>query len=154
MLRLQLKWVVLLNIMLFDEIFECVRINSFFILHFLIALFRVMKVLHEYVQECDEADYYEERAFVPLYRASRGKQMSLIFRFPNHGRWVITMIHPHCSRWIVDWYNASISIKTTKSNWILIRMIDKACSTYACMLLNAMQGHLLFNVWKNNGMTS
>ena len=72
--------------MLFDEIFECVRINSFFILHFLIALFRVMKVLHEYVQECDEADYYEERAFVPLYRASRGKQMSLIFRFPKHGR--------------------------------------------------------------------
>ena len=72
--------------MLFDEIFKCVRITSFFILRFLIALFRVMKVLHEYVQECDEADYYEERAFVPLYRASRGKQMSLIFRFPNHGR--------------------------------------------------------------------
>ena len=48
-------------------------------------LCRVMKVLHEYVHECD-ADYYEERSFVPLYRASRGKQMLLIFRFPNHGR--------------------------------------------------------------------
>ena len=48
-------------------------------------LCRVMKVLHEYVQECD-ADYYEERAFVPLYRASRGKQLTLLFRFPNQGR--------------------------------------------------------------------
>ena len=48
-------------------------------------LCRVMKVLHEYVQECD-VDYSEERAYVPLFRASRGKQMMLIFRFPNQSR--------------------------------------------------------------------
>ena len=37
--------------------------------------------------ECD-ADFCEERTFVPLYRASRGKQLMLLFRFPNQGRQV------------------------------------------------------------------
>ena len=50
-------------------------------------LCRVLKVLHEYVMECD-ADFCEERTFVPLYRASRGKQLMLLFRFPNQGRQV------------------------------------------------------------------
>lgn len=48
-------------------------------------LCRVLKVLHEYVLECD-SDYNEERSFVPLYRASRGKQIGLSIRFPNQGR--------------------------------------------------------------------
>ena len=47
----------------------------------------MLKVLHEYVMECD-ADFCEERTFVPLYRASRGKQLMLLFRFPNQGRQV------------------------------------------------------------------
>ena len=42
-------------------------------------LCRVLKVLHEYVMECD-ADFGEERTFVPLYRAPRGKQIVLLFR--------------------------------------------------------------------------
>ena len=42
-------------------------------------LCRVLKVLHEYVMECD-ADFGEERTFVPLYRAPRGKQIVLMFR--------------------------------------------------------------------------
>jgi ubiquitin carboxyl-terminal hydrolase 9/24 len=48
-------------------------------------LCRVLKVLHEYVQECD-ADFCDERTFVPLFRAPRGKQLVLLFRFPNQGR--------------------------------------------------------------------
>ena len=48
-------------------------------------LCRVLKVLHEYVQECD-ADFCDERTLVPLFRASRGKQLILLFRFPNQGR--------------------------------------------------------------------
>ena len=52
-----------------------------------IRLCRVLKVLHEYVMECD-SDFCEERTFVPLYRASRGKQLMLLFRFPNQSRQV------------------------------------------------------------------
>ena len=42
-------------------------------------LCRVLKVLHEYVQECD-ADFCDERTMVPLFRAPRGKQLVLLFR--------------------------------------------------------------------------
>ena len=45
-------------------------------------LCRVLKVLHEYVMECD-ADFGEERTFVPLYRAPRGKQIVLLFRLAS-----------------------------------------------------------------------
>ena len=40
------------------------------------------QVLHEYVMECD-ADFIEERTMIPLYRAPRGKQVGLVFRFPT-----------------------------------------------------------------------
>ena len=42
-------------------------------------LCRVLKVLYEYVQECD-ADFCDERTLVPLFRAPRGKQLILLFR--------------------------------------------------------------------------
>ncbi len=51
----------------------------------LTRLCRVLKVLHEYILECD-ADFCEERVFVPLFRASRGKHMTITVRFPNQGR--------------------------------------------------------------------
>ena len=41
----------------------------------LTRLCRVLKVLHEYVMECD-ADFIEERTMIPLFRAPRGKQVS------------------------------------------------------------------------------
>ena len=43
-------------------------------------LCRVLKVLYEYVQECD-ADFCDERTLVPLFRAPRGKQLILLFRY-------------------------------------------------------------------------
>ena len=51
----------------------------------LTRLCRVLGVLHEYVLQCDAA-FAEERILVPLYRASRGRQLSLTVRFPNQGR--------------------------------------------------------------------
>lgn len=49
-------------------------------------LCRVLKVLQKYIMECD-IDYGEERrTLIPLYRASRGKQLSLSIRFPNQSR--------------------------------------------------------------------
>lgn len=46
---------------------------------------RVLKVLREYVGQCD-GDYGEERAILPMARAQRGKQLSLTIRFSNQGR--------------------------------------------------------------------
>lgn len=46
---------------------------------------RVMKVLQEYINECDTA-FPGERKILPLHRAARGKNMSLIIRFVNPGR--------------------------------------------------------------------
>lgn len=51
----------------------------------LTRLCRVLKVLHEYVMECD-AGFCDERTFVPLYRACRGSHMTLSVRFPNQSR--------------------------------------------------------------------
>ncbi|XP_047353087.1 probable ubiquitin carboxyl-terminal hydrolase FAF-X isoform X1 [Vespa velutina] len=50
-----------------------------------IKMCRVMKVLQEYINECDTA-FPEERKILPLHRAARGKHLSLIIRFPNHIR--------------------------------------------------------------------
>ena len=55
-----------------------------------LRLCRVLCVLHEYVSECD-AEYQEERSCIPLYRAARGKQLSLTIRFPNSGHKVEDM---------------------------------------------------------------
>ncbi|KAK0096487.1 hypothetical protein PV326_005319 [Microctonus aethiopoides] len=46
---------------------------------------RVMKVLQEYINECDTA-FPGERKILPLHRAARGKHMSLIIRFITPGR--------------------------------------------------------------------
>lgn len=48
-------------------------------------LCRVLKVLSQYVMRCD-ADFSDERTMIPLFRASRGKQLNLSVRFPNQGR--------------------------------------------------------------------
>uniref|UniRef100_T1IZS4 ubiquitinyl hydrolase 1 n=1 Tax=Strigamia maritima TaxID=126957 RepID=T1IZS4_STRMM len=48
---------------------------------------RVLKVLHEYISECD-GDYGEERNILPMARSFRGKHVSLTIRFPNQGRQV------------------------------------------------------------------
>ncbi|CAG7834571.1 unnamed protein product [Allacma fusca] len=45
---------------------------------------RVLRVLWEYISECD-SDYGEERAFIPLYRAARAKNFSIYVRFPSQG---------------------------------------------------------------------
>ncbi|XP_039724617.1 probable ubiquitin carboxyl-terminal hydrolase FAF-X isoform X5 [Pteropus medius] len=52
-----------------------------------IRMVRVLTVLREYINECD-SDYHEERTILPMSRAFRGKHLSLIVRFPNHGRQV------------------------------------------------------------------
>ncbi|XP_076067071.1 ubiquitin carboxyl-terminal hydrolase-like faf isoform X3 [Oratosquilla oratoria] len=46
---------------------------------------RVLKVLYEYVAECD-GDFGDDRSILPLARASRGKHLSLLIRFPVQGR--------------------------------------------------------------------
>ncbi|XP_033356836.1 probable ubiquitin carboxyl-terminal hydrolase FAF-X isoform X1 [Bombus vosnesenskii] len=46
---------------------------------------RVMKVLQEYINECDTT-FPGERKILPLHRAVRGKHLSLIIRFANPGR--------------------------------------------------------------------
>ncbi|XP_014217217.1 probable ubiquitin carboxyl-terminal hydrolase FAF-X isoform X3 [Copidosoma floridanum] len=46
---------------------------------------RVMKVLQEYLNECDMA-FPGERKILPLHRAARGKHLSLIVRFANPAR--------------------------------------------------------------------
>ncbi|XP_045395018.1 probable ubiquitin carboxyl-terminal hydrolase FAF-X isoform X1 [Lemur catta] len=52
-----------------------------------IRMVRVLTVLKEYINECDN-DYHEERMILPMSRAFRGKHLSLIVRFPNQGRQV------------------------------------------------------------------
>ncbi|EDO35056.1 predicted protein [Nematostella vectensis] len=46
---------------------------------------RCLTVLKEYVAECDD-DHMEERAILPHGRSCRGRHVSLIVRFPSHGR--------------------------------------------------------------------
>ncbi|KAJ8679779.1 hypothetical protein QAD02_015566 [Eretmocerus hayati] len=46
---------------------------------------RVMKVLQEYLNECDTA-FPGERKILPLHRAARGKHLSLIIRFASPAR--------------------------------------------------------------------
>ncbi|XP_046391897.1 probable ubiquitin carboxyl-terminal hydrolase FAF-X isoform X3 [Ischnura elegans] len=50
-----------------------------------IKMCRVMKVLQEYVSECDRV-FVGERKILPLHRACRGKHVSVIVRFSNPGR--------------------------------------------------------------------
>ena len=56
----------------------------------ILRLCRVLCVLVEYVSECD-AEYQEERSCIPLFRAARGKQLTLTVRFPNSGHKVEDM---------------------------------------------------------------
>ena len=46
---------------------------------------RVLKVLYEYISQCD-SDFGEERTILPMTRAFRGIQLMLTIRFPNQGR--------------------------------------------------------------------
>ncbi|KAG1670256.1 putative ubiquitin carboxyl-terminal hydrolase FAF-X [Nymphon striatum] len=48
---------------------------------------RVLKVLYEYVNECD-ADCTDDRSMLPMARAHRGKHVTLTVRFSNQGRQV------------------------------------------------------------------
>ncbi|XP_049853945.1 probable ubiquitin carboxyl-terminal hydrolase FAF-X isoform X1 [Schistocerca gregaria] len=50
-----------------------------------VKMCRVMKVLQEYIGECD-GDFSVERKILPLHRACRGKHLSLLVRFSNPGR--------------------------------------------------------------------
>ncbi|XP_012528213.1 probable ubiquitin carboxyl-terminal hydrolase FAF-X isoform X2 [Monomorium pharaonis] len=50
-----------------------------------IKMCRVMKVLQEYINECDTA-FPGERKILPLHRAARGKHLSLVIRFASPGR--------------------------------------------------------------------
>ncbi|XP_071440611.1 ubiquitin carboxyl-terminal hydrolase 9X isoform X2 [Hetaerina americana] len=50
-----------------------------------VKMCRVMKVLQEYVSECDRV-FIGERKILPLHRACRGKHVSVIVRFSNPGR--------------------------------------------------------------------
>ncbi|XP_043240414.1 probable ubiquitin carboxyl-terminal hydrolase FAF-X isoform X2 [Amphibalanus amphitrite] len=49
------------------------------------VLCRVLKVLREYIVECDK-EYGDERVFLPLFRAYHGKHVSLVIRLPAQGR--------------------------------------------------------------------
>lgn len=53
--------------------------------HESIRMTRVLKVLHEYIHQCD-TDFGEERTILPMSRAFRGVQLQLTIRFPNQGR--------------------------------------------------------------------
>ncbi|XP_026291782.1 probable ubiquitin carboxyl-terminal hydrolase FAF-X isoform X3 [Frankliniella occidentalis] len=50
-----------------------------------VKLCRVMKVLQEYISECDN-DFNGERKILPLQRSCRGKHLTLIVRFSTPGR--------------------------------------------------------------------
>ncbi|XP_023706840.1 probable ubiquitin carboxyl-terminal hydrolase FAF-X isoform X1 [Cryptotermes secundus] len=50
-----------------------------------VKMCRVMKVLQEYIGECD-GDFTVERKILPLHRACRGKHLALLVRFSNTGR--------------------------------------------------------------------
>lgn len=52
-----------------------------------VKLCRVMTVLHEYINECDNT-FYGERKILPLHRACHGKHLSLIVRFSSPSRQV------------------------------------------------------------------
>nr|CAD7397023.1 unnamed protein product [Timema cristinae] len=52
-----------------------------------VRMCRVMKVLQEYIGECD-GDFTVERKILPLHRACRGKHLTLVVRFSNPGRTV------------------------------------------------------------------
>lgn len=52
-----------------------------------VKMCRVMKVLQEYISECD-SDFSGERKILPLHRACRGKHLTLIVRFSCPGRQV------------------------------------------------------------------
>ena len=52
-----------------------------------VRLCRVLMVLYECVSECD-GDFAVERTFLPLFRAARGKQLTITVRYPNTGRQV------------------------------------------------------------------
>lgn len=60
-----------------------------------VKMCRVMRVLHEYLSECDNA-FTGERRMLPLYRAFRGKHVSLIVRFSTPNRQVEEIeMHTH-----------------------------------------------------------
>lgn len=50
-----------------------------------VKMCRILRVLHEYLSECDNA-FVGERKVIPLYRACKGKHMTLIIRFSNPNR--------------------------------------------------------------------
>nr|CAD7589819.1 unnamed protein product [Timema genevievae] len=52
-----------------------------------VRMCRVMKVLQEYIGECD-GDFTVERKILPLHRACCGKHLTLVVRFSNPGRTV------------------------------------------------------------------
>ncbi|XP_066261614.1 ubiquitin carboxyl-terminal hydrolase 9X [Euwallacea similis] len=60
-----------------------------------VKMCRVMKVLQEYISECDNA-FMGERKILPLHRACYGKHLALIVRFSNINRQVEDMeFHTH-----------------------------------------------------------
>ena len=64
-------------------------------------LCRVVRVLHEYVSECD-GDFQEERTLLPLHRAARGKQLSVVVRYPNTGRQQVGQHWEDMEFWLHD----------------------------------------------------
>ncbi|KAK9879631.1 hypothetical protein WA026_006697 [Henosepilachna vigintioctopunctata] len=50
-----------------------------------VKMCRVIRVLHEYLSECDGA-FIADRKILPLYRACRGKHLCLIIRFSSPNR--------------------------------------------------------------------
>ncbi|KAH1013809.1 hypothetical protein HUJ04_002748 [Dendroctonus ponderosae] len=60
-----------------------------------VKMCRVMKVLHEYISECDNA-FVGERRILPLHRACYGKYLTVIVRFSSLNRQVDDMdLHTH-----------------------------------------------------------
>ncbi|XP_050309267.1 probable ubiquitin carboxyl-terminal hydrolase FAF-X isoform X2 [Anthonomus grandis grandis] len=60
-----------------------------------VKMCRVMKVLHEYINECDNA-FVGERKILPLHRACYGKHLALIVRFSSINRQVEDLeLHTH-----------------------------------------------------------
>lgn len=55
-----------------------------------VKMCRVMRVLHEFLSECDNA-FLGERKILPLHRACRGKHMILLIRFSSSNRQVDDM---------------------------------------------------------------
>ncbi|XP_030747882.1 probable ubiquitin carboxyl-terminal hydrolase FAF-X isoform X2 [Sitophilus oryzae] len=60
-----------------------------------VKMCRVMKVLHEYISECDNS-FVGERKILPLHRAYYGKHLALIIRFSSINRQVEDIeLHTH-----------------------------------------------------------